>query len=74
MNWLFFVPGVLLLLAAILIGAGDYSQRRASETPPRVVRVAAIGIGLAGALFIILSFVIRSGSAKLHSGISGFSV
>ena len=58
MNWLFFLPGLLMLLAAVLIGAGDYSQRRAGETPPRAVRIAAIGIALAGVLFVILSFII----------------
>ena len=58
MNWLFFIPGVVLLLAATLIGAGDYSQRRAGETPPRVVRIAAIAAALAAAIFIIVSFVI----------------
>ena len=58
MNWLFFVPGLLMLLAAALIGAGHYSQRKAGETPPAAVRIAAIGIGIAGALFVILSFTI----------------
>ena len=58
MNWLLFIPGVVLLLAATLIGAGDYSQRRAGESPPRVVRIAAIGIALGGAIFIIISFLI----------------
>ena len=58
MNWLFFLPGLLLLLAAALIGAGHYSQRRAGETPPRAVPLAATGIALAGAVFLILSFTI----------------
>ncbi len=58
MNWLFFVPGLLLLLAAVLIGTGHYSQRKAGETPPRSVLTAAIGTAVAGIIFVILSFTI----------------
>ena len=58
MNWLFFIPGLLLLLAAALIGAGHYSQRKAGETPPRAVLAAAIGTAVAGILFVLISFTI----------------
>lgn len=58
MNWLLFVPGLALLLAALLIGAGDYSQRKAGEAPPRVVRTAGIVAAVVGTLFVLLSFTI----------------
>ncbi len=58
MSWLFFIPGMLMLLAALLIGAGDYSQRKAGETPPRVVRTAGALAAAIGVLFVILSFTI----------------
>lgn len=58
MNWLFLLPGLLMLVAAALIGAGHYSQRKAGEIPPGPVRIAAIGIAIAGIIFVILSLAI----------------
>ncbi|MBH9536728.1 MULTISPECIES: hypothetical protein [Novosphingopyxis] len=55
MNWLFFIPGLVLLIGAILIGTGYYSQRKAGESPPRVVRTAGLVIAALGVLFIILA-------------------
>ena len=58
MNWLFFIPGLVLLIGAILIGTGYYSQRKAGESPPRVVRTAGALAAAIGVLFVILSFTI----------------
>ncbi|WP_420606576.1 hypothetical protein [Novosphingopyxis sp.] len=58
MNWLFLIPGLLMLVAAMLIGAGDYSQRKAGEIPPRAVRTAAIGVAIVGLVLTVISFII----------------